>query len=49
MSNKMMCKLYNHLQTFYDGIKNNNYINRDLNKRSVLVCDTVSKLAIPYQ
>ena len=29
---KMMCKLYNHLQTFYDEIKNNNYINCDLNK-----------------
>ena len=29
---KMMYKLYNHLQTFYDEIKNNNYINCDLDK-----------------
>ena len=29
---KMMYKLYNHLNTFYNEIKNNNYINCDLDK-----------------
>ena len=41
---KMMCKLYNHLQTFYDEIKNNNYINCDLNKHK----DTLEEKYIDF-